>query len=1457
MNARIAFWIPSRRRSFFNFRDTADPFFESVTRTKKPLYISVQKTFFIKSNRFTQKKNPSSLLSAIMSHSMNEFPLDKQYLEVPSTTKKYEQILMLYVPTRELLRSNALTFKDFKQTTEEERLIAAAWTVYYSVFWQTANRAVEIGGAECDVYLEEVVHKDFKSQETIGYQWVIGYNRPPPPPPKEGAPPPEPLPRHDLDNVVYDIIGHYRRTLRASQGVDLDEPMTDASSKENSSIAPTKSKRHLSSTSVGDMGEAWRRVPSYEVWCDIVSVATGFEHELRGRGNKPNLAVSMWDYSPALAFACRQDDVCPAQSIDNLFGQVGSPNRGYIERNYLASGSRICWPDKRRVLLVRKDLCHPSTLIHMMMPHCQKIHAETKHQLEILLPKLVSKTAQTFDANWKESNGPAFPRRIYQDGVEDDDEYRERNEDSNAGDVEILSDENTVDLVEQERRRFEQKRHVLLDNDEGIAQRCANKRQRLSHIKGAYRMIAGPEASLAPTTLAEAQRNATPFHSISNATKRVNSILVKSVVPFDVRLARSIRLINQAAAQCSYEIQLLYSPLMSNAMKAVLEAINNDGLFDLTPEKRNFFRRPADHELQLADPGLSPFGCYHRKFLQGMEFVKHINHLHSFCIMALTCAHDAMRYALGLHLHLFLMTLTGGLGKSMIWDIATYLLITGTVSTPTYRTGASGTGTDENGNINANADAVVIMDEVGAGSMKGKRGESGQELARLKFELSNGFIQVTSMSFDDNGRRITTDQFIVRSGVIMCSSNGVDMDEALARRFYKPKMPEGAKHWRYAADTMNQASIDPKGMSAVDRLMQGVHHTLHGIIAHTEKMIQSGILPEPSDDICGIMSLLLTQALRKNKFYVEPNITVFKRLFLFARRNCINRCIIEAFMRPDSPSGTKTMKPIIEHLTLDDIRKELEGRLFVTLEDYIHAVGTVAEELMDSLELAIRSAIQLIFDQRREQNLKHENIFWVERKSIIDPDQIGGMRSDPQINYNYIAFDRSELIAQIHGMIPSLMNDFSTNLVVIAKYLDRFTERHVRSRKFGYFKNAAGVFEVCEASAGRVEQSPAARHVDRTYLVHCAFLISEDAVRGQALDDNARRACTPTAAFLKHALQDALSVKCMIRRRLVFAPRNDRSSDIFSFEINAPPCQLEDEDLDAFQTRLEAWLNRPAHIAIKLPTFANTDTFKLFPELKEMIPDHSRLASEDLIIDVDLDTFALQEHNKKLFLTPEPISKDFRQVLNFQEPQMEMFLRRLGEQAGRHTIPEDDNADDAASAWVDDVETRELEAFKRWQVTSTGLPPMNATTPCGPHFAGVPIQRVSPDHYERWVETQLDKIIDKLKTGSASILQDDVDFDPEEFIYTRQKKAPERRDGETEKHYRKRLRHFLRNPAFIEPGKKKHWIEFAKAFKKDAPLFGYEKWADAEEDEEALARQYKMIRYHPVVTEHLRKEIGV
>lgn len=779
-----------------------------------------------------------------MSHILAEWPMNRENLEEPMATGQYQQLACLYMPI-EIFRAGAQTFKDFKSRTEDERKMASAWRAYVSVFNALAEKARWLFGAKVTLKLEQVMHKDLSKQETLGYMWWLLYTPPPPVPVDKDDPNSEyvAVDKETLDWIAYrDVIGHYQNTVVAPKN----------SSQYGEKISTAKI---LSGNAFSRISDAWRKIPSYETWSDFVSLVVGWDHVKLGTGTQPDLAVTRFDFSPEAAFAMHQDDVCWAQSIARMVPKTGGSHGGYLPDNFREKPTFcVTWADSRRVYNVPEDLISTSQLSVMMMPHCQKVRSETACQLRILLPRLVSACAAELTGD---------PNRVEEDTVM------------------VIVD---TDAEEIERLRSE----VLVKT-----KRCNSKRQRLAQISGAHKLMSNNGSAGLVEGITERKMTATPYHPIAGATSDVRNKVVKHIAPYDTLAARKISIIARNAALSSYEMQSLYSPLMSDAMRTILDAIDRDDLLNITDDVRKYFRRPKD--LTNHCNGLSPLASFLRKFLVGMENVKHINHLHRYCLMAEICAMDSPRFALDLHLHLLLMSHKGGIGKSLIWAIMKYLMIEGTVLTPTYRTGAASTGADENGNYNFGSDCVVNMDELASSSMKPRPGEANDIVARLKYELSNGCIEVSSVKFDDDGRRITTTEFIVRSLVYMASSNSLEVEIAMGRRWWLPVLPEEPPGERHAADTMNQAALDPKEIQIVDKVMQRVYHFKHAVIAHAEKMIQSGILPEPSDDICGILNLALTQRLRDNQFYVEPNITVFQRLRIIARQQCIWRAVVDAF----------------------------------------------------------------------------------------------------------------------------------------------------------------------------------------------------------------------------------------------------------------------------------------------------------------------------------------------------------------------------------------------------------------------------------------------------------------------------------------------------------------------------------------------------------------------------------
>lgn len=1357
------------------------------------------------------------------------------------------------------------TFDDFRETDDTERVVASCCRYWTSVFYALIQTAARVPKAQVAVYWEYVVSDDDPMQE-VGYQWWLFFT---PPDPEEyhraigtsnkgegggdddgSSSKTSDVPPHhrSLDWMAYSIISYFQ-----SRELERTEKGTDGSERET-------------------MGYAWQKIPSIQQWTVIASTLTEMEHQaLGGVGTGlPPIAVTKWEFSAEMAFSMRPPNTHRSQGPGSLsraaaaaLGHSFSPKEKNTDKNadpidnatfspyfssvagmteYSGPGGpdkkRVTWPRPEFLYRIPQDLMSVGQLYRKMIPSYQRSLAIRACQLEILLPKLIEECDAIARRGFQfDAPQSAVDESASASGKEvaDDDDIRMDDAESSTS---VVGGKQSDDESEAEQQLIREldtmakcapsntaKRSSLADNDEEAApvmklmramghkdiQDCKNKRRRLAQVMGAHKMLTGGRTPLTGTEkMAYQKENATPYHSIARSMEKVRLSVFKHMGQYP-SMAKKLLWVAQKAALLAFKNHSTRTPQMSSVMRTITSAIREKGILKLTPEMEEFYRRPGIAERKAArmaiermkgselletDPSkkmsslmaeslettLGPVGHWYRKVLSYLEHVKHCNHLHFYAMIALICATDSLRFAYALHLHLLFASEKPGIGKSFLTGVVEAFMVPGTLVTPTYLTAAANTASDADGNFNR-GDEIVNIDELDKEILSGG-GENAKRANTFKHELSNGFTSANGMYFDpETGKRVATSDFVVRSVVYIGCTNNLKMDGPIASRWWCPVLPEEASTGtRFSSDMMNQASVDHSGVRVINQIGKRAGHLMHGSFAFIEKIEQSGIFDEISDAICGLLCMSLSKKLREMQGYSEPNIRVYHRLRLVARQMAYRRCICDIIQ---TNGLTKAKRE--EEITPSLLFERVPRMAFVTVEDFVLAAGLMPDELIDPLEIGIRKCIFIILnEQLNDPRVRNEHLYRLVRQDELDDEDraaataLGQNTSAGNKNgkhkkfpdYNYLRFDMGTLVPNLRAKLPNVIQGMITNPTKIREKLYAFAERKVHSHSYvtqpefvpgeegtdGRWdikptpKNGVDVND----DRGKTDQ-PAVLFEGKSILIHIHFVKAVNDIGNRNATETGRGNLSLTGEIIRENMIEILSQDNMCDYQMPFMPFADIPKYLCT--INTGP-GTKKTDAAKTATNASASASAPANTpqGMVIEKVSHPDELELihFPELKKYIPEQEALRSKDIRINCDLNTYALRKrHEEIMFQRDAFIEKDFDD--NLVRPQGNSY-----------------------------------------------------------HFAGVPLEQVCLDTYERFVEEKKAELT-KALLASAPITCKDIDFDRDAF--------KRKSDG------------------------KAHWDAIAKEpyFQKNAHKFGLANgWGKGEE----LLLNYRELCYHPRVRAH-------
>jgi len=788
-------------------------------------------------------------------------------------------------------------------------------------------------------------------------------------------------------------------------------------------------------------------------------------------------------------------------------------------------------------------------------------------------------------------------------------------------------------------------------------------------------------------------QNATPYHGIARVAGKMLAGVIK--IPDAVVKRKMYRMVSDSALR-SFEAITSSEPTLSPIMKTIMETIEREDLLRLD-KYRAWFRRPLNPD-GTVDTSLSVFGSYQRKVLANFEHVSHFNHLHESALTVEWYSLDAYRFARGLHSNFAGITEKGATGKSFVWKTLVGLRINGTVITLMYFTDAAMTATESEDSVNM-SDAIYILDEAPKAMIIPNAKDDNKQCERLKMVITENEGSVQGFMFDDNGRRVALTTRVLIMAVFFLSFNASAgaLEHAVKRRFGIGNMPEAPPESRDTADTMNQALLDPLEMDTVSRLFKGVHHFKQAVICLMEKLIHAKVLCKVSTDICGTLNMALAQAVRRMGGFVGLDTSPLERLSTTARVMAMTRVFMDAFLVHDDG---------LVRVTEEALRDRLEARLFVTVEDYVSAVGLCSHELQDPVQHAIRVVLRDVFANRTRQVRpeEFESLFYMEKHEAVAEEGIRKKR-----DWSYAQFDMRRLVKEVKTMLPDAMNGFQVSDSNVRDCLRSYTDVSISSHPYEYSNRALpghpAEHTVDVDLTKEKKRFMAARIEDKhVYLVHLGFLAPQEA----GID-------APPSGHIVDTLQHILSVDTNLPR------------DIF--------CGVQPTNA-ARERIMHVRPTRPGPFSAKRATVTRARDFALMPELEENIPNaRERLSAEEVVIDVDLDTYALRAHNARIFLTEEPIDMDFTEIT--ADP-----VVAAAESGG---IPPVDSEDDVDAANI----MRELnDIIQEWR-----------SSPNNGHFSGVPVTSLSPDKYSAYVTERLPQI--KSAMGRVDPAKPDLDYEPD------------------------------------------------------------------------------------------------
>ena len=335
-----------------------------------------------------------------------------------------------------------------------------------------------------------------------------------------------------------------------------------------------------------------------------------------------------------------------------------------------------------------------------------------------------------------------------------------------------------------------------------------------------------------------------------------------------------------------------------------------------------------------------------------------INHAHKFMNLAHKNSFDA--YCMNfnrVHQNMITQGLKGGESKSYIWTVlADHLRIKETVEILTYETLKS-RATDEP-NMNDN---IVIFDEIEKAIFDQHLQGNDKERA-FKLLLATNKVCAKLLQIDEDGRRTTKVTYSECITVFFGSTNSdlSCMSTAMKRRWHVGHFDERFGINRAIIELelagMILSDIEKSYRSKLDK----EHHLLQTMVFEIEKLIHCKGLSDISMHVPMIIMLYIANELHATE-KPEPNPSMFQRILILARINCILDAIDKTFF-------IKGAKHFGKSIHVNDF-KDLDRKLFCSSQHVVSALGETIELLIDPAEPIIKRAIRhMVFNDNTVQN---------------------------------------------------------------------------------------------------------------------------------------------------------------------------------------------------------------------------------------------------------------------------------------------------------------------------------------------------------------------------------------------------------------------------------------------------------------------------------------------------------
>lgn len=717
---------------------------------------------------------------------------------------------------------------------------------------------------------------------------------------------------------------------------------------------------------------------------------------------------------------------------------------------------------------------------------------------------------------------------------------------------------------------------------------------------------------------------------------------------------RRLTLLVRAAAGAAYRGIDPQDERYSEHLATLEASALNQDLYKMRPEDKMFFVQ--------RDYSMGPLAHFQHATFRMLEYAQSFSHLHELASLVVLIPMDAYREEPGLHLNIMVISLGPGTGKSKLWEAMERILTKHTILNITYETRASHIAgkTDQNNGIH-------VHDELNPRAVKEERDGEGGEVSIVKQRLSGDTMLVVAPFIDDNGKRSKVYTMVQTHGSFLCSLNmdAAQMSAPVLDRFVVKEVPEpgsviGAKK-RDIVDMFNEEELRPRSMATLEERVQRTFSQMQLMFAMQFKLERCGGIAPVSMDLVAILNSAVFKRAKEYSKEVRVAPRSLTRLKHLARILAMRRAQVLNYLVPDE-NLVRKMPMEISSETMPSMERDL----FVDVEAWVMAFFYMADTFLSPLQAGVTRAIGAYFEGR----IQHEN-GWSDALFHYSG-QLQGDKINQKPDYRFLRVHREALCGDLRQLIKR-DTGVMTNSSIIMTTIARAKETNIEGR-------AAYVVEMLGAPVGM-----GARETERCVREWGPYLLFHVEYVKQCIESSKSqkgKRYNPRLPLMC-AVRDVLSTPGQMPRKLAIGADFEDPSRVAYLHTGDPalggkPSDLGlsvlgevevthsgDETTRNMETRqaLDEALGVLKHlspevyalakdaqvtakppepkkpepltgIVMEMTSSPGAEDIEMFPEL-QALADQAK--NGRIVVDRDLDAWALHRHNERLGITEEAV----------------------------------------------------------------------------------------------------------------------------------------------------------------------------------------------------------------------------